>query len=332
MNDLIFLISLIFINIILFKIIIKLSVKLKIYDKPDHLRKIHTSNVPLVGGTFFFINIFLYILVKNLLDLSPYFNGFREITAFLLGSFFIFLVGLYDDRFSLKPNTKLILISIIVLSSISISSSFQINFISFLFNERIILLDTFGTIFTIFCFLVFLNAFNMIDGINGLSVSYFLICLLYLTILNYNFYLFSFLFVPAIIFLYFNFKNKAFLGDGGSLLLGFVLSCLFIKSHNEQLILADQIVLLMLVPGIDMLRVAVLRILKKKHPFTADQSHLHHLLLKKYNSKIAYLVIIVVISLSAILSMFIDNKFINVIQILIILVFYFSYINIRRQK
>lgn len=332
MNNLLFIIGLLFINIILFIIMTKLFTKLKIYDEPDFSRKIHTSNVPLVGGIIFLINLSLYLFVKSFIEISPYFSGFRELFAFLFGSFFIFLIGLYDDKYSLKPNTKLILLSIIVASSISISTSFQINYVSFLFNEKIIFLETFGIVFTIFCFLVFLNAFNMIDGINGLSASYFLICLIYLIILNFNFHFFLFLFIPAIIFLYFNFRNKAFLGDGGSLLLGFILSCLFIKSHNESLIFADQIVLLMLVPGIDMLRVAIIRLLKKKHPFKADQSHLHHLILKKYTPKISYYSIIFIIGISALLSKFIENKFINIIQIIIILFLYFSYINFRRSK
>lgn len=331
-DELIFTISLIFVNIFLFKIFIKLFNKLKIYDEPDFSRKIHTSNVPLVGGVIFLLNIFLYLLTNILIDATAYFNSIRELLAFLTGSFLIFLVGLYDDKYILKPNTKLILISIIIMTTLSIDNSFEIKFINVLFNEKVILLKTFGTVFTIFCFLVFLNAFNMIDGVNGLSASYFLACLVYIMVLNHNFYFFIFLIVPAIIFLLFNFRNKAFLGDGGSLLLGFILSCLFIKTHNQQLIFADQITLLMLIPGIDMLRVAVLRILKKKHPFDADQSHLHHLLLKKYTPKISYLLIITFITISILLSKIIESKFINLFLIFIILICYFSYINFRRLK
>ena len=239
---------------------------------------------------------------------------------------------MYDDKYSLKPNTKLILISLIVTTCVSISDMFQVNFISFLFIERVIFLENFGMIFTIFCFLVFLNAFNMIDGINGLSTTYFFICLMYLIFLNYNFLFFVFFIIPTICFLFFNLKNKAFLGDSGSLLLGFVLSCLFIKSYNEQLIYTDQIVLLMIIPGIDMLRVAIIRIINKKHPFEADKTHLHHLILKKYNSQISYIAIVSIISLSALISKLIDSKLTNIIQISLILSLYFLYIYIRRKE
>ena len=250
----------------------------------------------------------------------------------MLGAILVFLVGLYDDRYSLKPNTKLILIAIIVATSVNISETFQVNYLNFLFYENTIYLNNFGIIFTIFCFLVFLNAFNMMDGINGLSVTYFLICLIYLVLLNNNLNFFLFLLLPAVIFLFFNFQNKVFLGDSGSLLLGFILSCIFIKFHNEDYIYADQIVLLMIIPGIDMLRVAINRILKKQHPFKADQSHLHHLILKKYSPKVSYIVIITLIGITALMSQIFTSKFINLSQIIVILIIYFTYININKSK
>ena len=118
-----------------------------------------------------------------------------------------------------------------------------------------------------------------------------------MVLLNNNFNFFLFLFFPAVIFLFFNFQNKVFLGDS-VLLLGFILSCIFIKFHNEQYIYADQIVLLMIIPGIDMLRVAINRVIKKQHPFKADQSHLHHLILKKYSPKVSYSVIITLVGIT----------------------------------
>ena len=147
-DELIFTISLIFVNIFLFKIFIKLFNKLKIYDEPDFSRKIHTSNVPLVGGVIFLLNIFLYLLTNIVIDATAYFNSIRELLAFLTGSLLIFLVGLYDDKYILKPNTKLILISIIIMTTLSIDNSFEIKFINVLFNEKVILLKTFGTVFT----------------------------------------------------------------------------------------------------------------------------------------------------------------------------------------
>ena len=328
-SEIILPILLTFLNILLFSFLIKIFTKIKIIDVPDFSRKIHTSSVPLAGGTLFIINIFLYFFFEIFIfENTTYFQGYKEILSFLICSFLIYLVGLYDDKYSLRPNTKLILVTIIVTICISISKTFQLDFISFLFIEKIVYLENFGIIFTIFCFLVFINAFNMIDGVNGLSTTYFFICLTYLTLLNFNLNFFLFFTIPSICFLYFNFKNKAFLGDNGSLLLGFVLSCLFIKTYNQKIIFADQIVLLMILPGIDMLRVAIIRIFRKKHPFVADKNHLHHLILNKYNPKISYIAICSIISLSALLSKIIENELINIIQIFLILIVYFVFHNL----
>lgn len=320
------------VNVLLFKTFIKIFLKFKIYDIPDFSRKIHTSKIPLVGGIVFLINILLYLPFIFFLENLHFFGGVREMIAFFVGAVLVFLIGLYDDRFILKANSKLFFISLIVIITISISDTYKINELSFLFYKKNILLENFGSIFSIFCILVFINAFNMMDGINGLSVSYFLICLIYIFLLNLNTSFFLFLIIPALIFLYFNFRNKSFLGDSGSLLLGFILSCLFIKTYNEKLIYADQIVLLMIIPGIDMLRVAFKRVLEKKHPFNPDQSHLHHFLLKKYNFKVSYFSIIIVVSSTALLSMIIENEFINLIQIFILILLYSLFINFSKSK
>ena len=127
-NDLIFICNFNNKFIFFFKFFIKLFLKIKIYDEPDFLRKIHKINVPLVGGTIFILNIFLYFLTKIFLLEISFFDGYREIVGFLFGAILIFLVGLYDDRYSLKPNTKLILIAIIVATSVNISDTFQVNY------------------------------------------------------------------------------------------------------------------------------------------------------------------------------------------------------------
>ena len=322
-NDIILILLIIIFNIFLLKFSTILSNYFEIYDVPDSTRKLHKAKTPLVGGIIFIINIFLYFIYDLFfIDNNSFFNGYREILAFLLGSTAIYFVGLYDDKFSLKPNTKLVLILIISISLISMSNSFPINYVNFLFYSGSIELKNFGIIFTLFCILVFLNAFNMIDGINGLATSYFIICILYLAILKFNLIFFSFLLIPAFIFLNSNFRNKVFLGDNGSLILGFILSCIFIKYHNQGFIYADQIVLLMILPGIDMIRVAISRLLKKKHAFEADRSHFHHILLKKYNYLKSYIIIISIISFSASISILFNFNYTNIVQIIVIITLY----------
>ncbi len=107
--------------------------------------------------------------------------------------------------------------------------------------------------------------------------------------------------------------------------MAFILSCLFIKTHNESLIKADQIVLIMLLPGLDMTRVAITRLIKKKHPFDPDNTHIHHILLKKYSFKIAYFGICFFCILPLIVSIILATKYIYLILIFFITLIYLAF-------
>jgi len=99
---------------------------------------------------------------------------------------------------------------------------------------------------------------------------------------NFNI-LFCILFLlPHMIFFLKNIKNNSFLGDGGCYLLSFLISIFIIDFYNNALIKADQIFLLMMIPGIDMFRLFIVRIFKKKNPFSGDNNHFHHRLLKYF--------------------------------------------------
>ena len=75
-----------------------------------------------------------------------------------------------------------------------------------------------------------------------------------------------------------------FMGDSGTMLLAFIISYLFIKSHNSYgKFYADEIFLIMMIPGIELVRLAVSRLLNKKHPFSPDRNHIHHIMLNKFN-------------------------------------------------
>lgn len=333
MNNIIFILLFIVLNLVLFFFINKIAKFLKLYDYPDNNRKIHKSKIPLVGGIYFFINLTVYIIIENFEFVDQtYFSNKREMISIYFGALIFFLMGIYDDKSTLKPNTKLILSILAIFISISLSNKFIVNDLNFLFYDKQINLNDFSVPFTIFCILVFLNAFNMIDGINGLSVSYFLICIFYLFSSSlWN--LFSIvLIICSIFFLFNNLRNKIFLGDSGSLLLGFILALIFIKSYNEDKIFADQIIILMILPGIDLLRVAVSRIYKKKHAFEPDRNHLHHILAKKFNNLYSYFLIIAIILTGCMMSLYIKNDLVNLIGILLILIIYFFIINNFKSK
>ena len=77
----------------------------------------------------------------------------------------------------------------------------------------------------------------------------------------------------------FNYKDKMFLGNTGTLLISTIISLLFILSYKENKFFADEIVLFLIFPGLDMLRLFINRLMKNKNPFSADSNHLHHLML-----------------------------------------------------
>ena len=82
-----------------------------------------------------------------------------------------------------------------------------------------------------------------------------------------------------------NLKNMLFLGDGGVYLLGIILSASLIYEHNvyRNIIFVDEIFMLLFLPGLDLIRLTITRLLKGKNPFYGDRNHIHHLLIKKYS-------------------------------------------------
>lgn len=266
-----------FLNFLLFKNLDYLSYKIKIFDKPNN-RKIHKDPVPILGGIFLFANLIIsYFIINFELNFSNSYN------SLFIGIFLFFLLGLIDDVRPIGANKKLIISTIFLFSIIVFDDELVIKQLRFSFYNQTFGLRGFEEIFTILCFLLFINALNMFDGINCQSALYSIFMLLNITMF-YNFEkFFLVLIIFFIIFCYYNFFSKIFLGDSGTLTLGYILSYFFVKYYNYNFIqYSDEIFLLMLIPGIDMLRVYFHRILNKKNPFKPDQNHLHHYLIKKY--------------------------------------------------
>ena len=104
---------------------------------------------------------------------------------------------------------------------------------------------------------------------------------------------FSNLIICLITFLILNLRNKSYLGDSGSLSLSFLVSYVFIKSYQlkNNFLYADEIFLVMCIPGYELLRLTITRIIKRKSPFEADNNHIHHLLIKKIKFKYTFIII-----------------------------------------
>ena len=175
-----------------------------------------------------------------------------------------------------------------------------------------------------FCFLAFTNSYNLFDGINlqiGIY-SFFIFVILY--IFSKNILIFVF-FYPLLIFLILNSKGKIFLGNSGSYFLSFVISYFFISIFNNfNNITSDQILAIMFLPGVDMIRLFIVRILNKKSPFAADKNHINHKFLKIFSYKRT----ILFISMMSITPFFANLGFKNYISFYFITIFYFFVIYI----
>ena len=280
--------------------------KLKLVDYPND-KSVHREKALLFGGIFLISSLFLNIII--LILTNKFQNNFFNF--FLILSFFF--VALIDDIKNLNPNLKIILSIIICFIGISLDSELKINNLFFFYSDNIYLKNNFffNYVLTILCILLFLNAFNFIDGINGLASTVGLSFFLYLIIKNplilnlYYFFIISLLF-----FLFINTKYKVFLGDSGNYLISICIAMILLKENSDQpsLYYAEEIFLLLLIPGLDMLRLFIVRIFNKNNPFKGDHNHLHHRLFDKFGNLKTVLIYLVIINLP-IYIFFISQEF-----------------------
>lgn len=259
--------------------------------RSSHLRKI--SNL---GGI---------AIVFSLCVCAPIFANelFKEY-KFLFASLIILLyIGVMDDIMIMRAYKKLIaqiLVSMLMVigSDVRIWSLFGV-FGIYELNYW------FSVVFSVITFVILINAFNLIDGIDGLAGLYSVFCSLFFGIsyfrlgpYNYPLVILSAVIVGAVLaFLYYNLSNyrkkKIFMGDTGSMILGFLLaftSICFITIFIDRKIVdiphyhlnsAPVIaVAILILPIVDTLQVIIIRIFTGKSPFTADTNHIHHKLLR----------------------------------------------------
>jgi UDP-GlcNAc:undecaprenyl-phosphate/decaprenyl-phosphate GlcNAc-1-phosphate transferase len=296
-----------------------------VYDLPDKKRKIHKFKTSLLGGYIFFINIIFFSIIiffsdnflVNSLVLFDNINNY--FTFFFISACFYFL-GFFDDKYNLNANLKFLIITLLIIFIIYFDKDLQIRIINFSFTDRVFDLKNLSFIFTLFCFIAYINAFNLYDGINLQIGIYFLIILIFLAfVTNFNYFIIS-LFFPLFVFLILNSEGKIFLGNSGTYLISFIISYLFIKTFNLfGTIFSDQILLIMLIPGLDMIRLFFTRIKSKKHPFTPDRNHIHH----KFLEVFGYKKTIILISILSFLPIILINYLKSYFTILFIIFFYF---------
>lgn len=271
------------ITLIVIPPIITLIKKYRLYDIPNE-RKEHRVPVPTMGGVAIISGF-----VVALLFWFPFSNEIGQV-CFFLSIAVLFSLGIMDDLKDLSAKYKFaIQITLAVLIALS---GIRITSFDGLFGIHELPLFSQYT-FTVLAIVGITNAFNLVDGIDGLAGGLGFMSLLtlglFLTISgDTNTALVAFAMAGGVLaFLYFNFNPaKIFMGDTGSLVLGFIIAVLCIRllqvnaiATNPLLNHAPVFVLgIVLIPVFDTLRVFAMRIWRGKSPFEADRTHIHHLL------------------------------------------------------
>ncbi len=301
-------------NFILFlnhKILAKIN---NIFDIPDNKRKIHKKPIPLIGGLIIYINLLIFTILNlffNIETLNIFTNTIQLVSFILIISLFFFL-GRIDDKKDLSSFSKFIAMSIFIVASIILDKDLLIKNVVFSFIDKTFHIEKFSFFFTVLCFLLFINAFNMLDGINAQAATYTLIIFIIFILKGIYLPLLIFISICLFIYVFFNLKNLMFLGDSGSLILGFLISYICIKSYNQgNIINTDEIFFLMCVPGYELLRLFVKRILIGKNPFSADTHHLHHYLIKKFSFANTFIFIQIIIFLPILSFLILRNFYIS---------------------
>lgn len=306
---------------------------INIYDEIGNVRKIHKKRTPLLGGFIIFINTLFFLFLINLqTNIESIFNLDIKITLILIIMFSLsFIVGVYDDKFNLKHYYKIFFLISIITFSLFYSNIITIKEIRLSFLDIIIHLDYFSFVFSIFCYLIFINAYNMYDGINLQNGIYAVGIFIYF-ILNSIEPFFSITMIIALLnFLILNYKNKSFMGDSGTIFVSVIISTIIIYNYNSNKILySDEIFLLMIMPGLEIIRLFFFRLLNGEGPFNSDRNHLHHILIKRYSLIKSNAILIFLAFSPIILSIFISNLVSIIYGILVYvvtLIFLIKYIN-----
>jgi len=265
------------------------AIKINLVDKPN-ARKIHKNKIPLIGGILIVVSSGLSLILS-----INFWNNMQEYYILVIGSILLLFIGIIDDKMDVKAILKLIM---------------QIAIAYFVFESGIKIDSLYGVfgiyqlpitvqyLLTLLIIVGVVNAFNLMDGIDGLAAGLAIVGLsayTYIAILTSNYFL-ALIFISVIGaligFLRYNLstKNKIFMGDAGSLVLGYLLVVSGItliqsaKSTTNISVTLAVVIGVLILPVADSIRVYRRRIKNGNSPFDPDKTHIHHLMLL-YNIK-----------------------------------------------
>ncbi len=313
-------------SFILFFFCGKASYKLNLVDLPNK-RKIHSKPTAYTGG------IAISIILLSSLQLFDFSD--KNLNLIFSIGFLISIVGLIDDKYNLNIGGKLSLLIIpifylIVFENLLLKDLGNYDYFA-------LGLGTFSIPFSLLCVLFLTNAFNYFDGIDG-SLGFTtltVLIILYFLIPDDTIRLFLLsIFIPISLFLFFNFAlfnlPKLFLGDSGSLLLGFIISFILIFIAKMNLVHPILLAWSVSIFVYEFIAVNIIRIKNKKDPFRPGLDHLHHLFFDKTKSIFLSNIIISFINIFFFYIGYISFKVLNSVISLILFIAFFVFFFILR--
>ncbi len=267
--------------------VLKIAIMKNLVDNPD-ARKLQRNPVPVMGGIAVFFGILIGLCTSQTIFENA--NVFMLVSAMMI----MLYTGTIDDIIDLTPTIRFVIEILIVLWLIVINES-SINSFWGLWGVGVIP-DWVAWPLTVFAAVGIINAVNLIDGVNGLSSGF---CFMASTLFAIMFYYSgntvmctlavsaSGAIVPFFLHNVFGKSTKMFIGDGGTLVIGtmmsmFVISILGENSLSAQYALKGMGLIpftlaILAVPIFDTLRVMSTRMLHGSSPFHPDKTHLHHM-------------------------------------------------------
>ncbi len=261
-----------------------------LFDEPSEDRKVHIFKTPNLGGVGIFISIILTIC------LAIPFASISHINYLIASTIILFALGLKDDLVGLSPMIKFSA-QIVAATIVSYFADIRLTSMYGFFGIDEISLPL-SLLISVLVILLLVNAFNLIDGIDWLAGGVGLIVSISFTYAFYQLQQPGLMYLSLCIagcltgFLYFNRSPaKIFMGDTGSLMLGFLVAILairFVECNKFDALLNPRPVFnsapaivcgLLIIPVFDTLRVFTLRIARGVSPFNADRNHIHHRLI-----------------------------------------------------
>jgi UDP-GlcNAc:undecaprenyl-phosphate GlcNAc-1-phosphate transferase len=276
----------------------KIAKRIGLVDKPN-ARKHHVGQIPLIGGVSVFVTVLITVLLfPSLLDKPLLYFGCATTLV---------VVGVIDDKYDISFKFRLVLQAAISLAMILIGERSLHNLGYLMGSEAVQLPLAVSYVITILAVIGAINAFNMVDGIDGLlgglaSVTFGALGMLFFYNGIDNFGSFCILLVvsmlPYILLnlgIPFGRRFKVFMGDAGSIFIGFtVIWLLIVASQGDRAHAIRPVTALWLIalPLMDMACIMIRRIRKGQSPFKPDREHLHHICQRLGLSSIASLIVI----------------------------------------